>query len=52
VLVILGIVGILIGASFAAVARRFPAHELSMERWGGGIFIGGLAMIGFAFPAL
>lgn len=51
-LIVLGIIGTIAGASFAATARRFPNHELTLERWGGGLFIGGIAMIAFAFPSI
>lgn len=51
-LITLGLLGTVVGASFAAGARRFPSYELAMERWGGGIFLSGLALIGLAFPAI
>ena len=50
--IILGTIGTIVGATFAATARRFPSYELPLERWGGGLFIGGVAMIAFAFPSL
>jgi hypothetical protein len=50
--IILGITGIAVGAGFAASARRFPEREPILERFGGGLFFGGVALIAFAFPAL
>jgi hypothetical protein len=49
---IFGAIGIVAGVAAAASARRFPAHEVQLEQWGGGLFILGLALVGLGLPML
>jgi hypothetical protein len=52
VLLGLGAVGILLGATAAMGARRYPLYQARLERWGGGLLIVGLSLIGLAIPML
>lgn len=38
------------GTACAAGASRFPAHQAKLEQWGGSLFVGGIALLGFSFP--
>ena len=48
-LVTLGIVVTLLGALLAWCAERYPAYRAALERWGGGCFVTGLALLAFFF---
>ena len=47
-----GIVGLVGGIFAAAVADVFPAHRNALQGWGGGLLVGSVALLGFAFPML
>jgi hypothetical protein len=48
----LGAIGIFIGAAACVAAAWLPAHKARLERWGGTLFLAGLATVGFAVPML
>jgi hypothetical protein len=52
VFIVLGAGGIILGSAFAASAGRFPAYRIKLEEYGGGLFIGGVALLGLAFPMI
>jgi hypothetical protein len=39
---------ILLGAGVACAADYTPTHVVALERWGGGLLVGGLAFLGAA----
>ena len=45
----LGAVGTVFGTACLAGACRFPAHRERLEQWGGGLFLGGVALLSLAF---
>jgi hypothetical protein len=47
---IVGTLGILLGTAVAISAGRFPTQRVSLERWGGMLMVGGIALVAFAFP--
>lgn len=47
---ILGTLGILLGTAVAISAGKFPTQRAALERWGGLLTVGGVALIAFAFP--
>jgi hypothetical protein len=47
---ILGTLGVLLGVTIAMSATRFPTRRATLERCGGTLLIGGIALIAFAFP--
>lgn len=49
---LIGTSGILVGGVIAAIAGKFPARKASLERWGGLLLIGGIAVLAFAFPSV
>ncbi len=49
---VFGIVGVVLGIAAAVSATWFPAHKSRLERWGGALFILGLALTGFALPMI
>jgi hypothetical protein len=51
-LCIAGIAGVVIGTFAAALADVFPAHRNKLQDWGGGLLIGSVALLGFAFPMM
>jgi hypothetical protein len=52
-LFIFGAVGLLLaGAAATAAAARFPERQALLERCAGGLFVGGLTILGLAFPIL
>ena len=51
-LVLLAALAIITGTAAATSAGRFPAHRGQLERVGSGLLIGGLALLGFAFPVV
>ena len=50
VLLVLSIIATVVGTACAASAQRFPAHQGKLEQLGGGLFVGGIALLGFSFP--
>jgi hypothetical protein len=50
VFLIMGAIGIAIGTVSALAAEKFPVHQTLMERWGGDLLVGGIALLGFGFP--
>lgn len=51
-LVLLGILGTVLGLALAAFAHRMPSRRPMIEKWGGGLFVVGIALLGAAFPML
>jgi hypothetical protein len=49
-LAIMGAIGIVLGASLAMIADRFPARRSTLQYWGGGLVIGGVTLVAFATP--
>jgi hypothetical protein len=47
---ILGTLGIVIGVAVATTAGRFPARRAKLERCGGMLMVGGIALVAFAIP--
>jgi hypothetical protein len=47
---ILGILGIFFGVTIAMSGAKFPTRRATLERCGGTLLIGGVALIAFAFP--
>jgi len=47
---ILGTLGILLGVMVAMSATKFPTRRATLERCGGTLLIGGVALVAFAFP--
>jgi hypothetical protein len=47
-----GVIGLVAGIFFAAVADVFPAHRSVLQVWGSGLLIGSVALLGLAFPML
>jgi hypothetical protein len=47
---ILGATAIVFGAFAALSAGNFPSHRGRIERWGGALLLGGIALIALAFP--
>ncbi|HXP32025.1 MAG TPA: hypothetical protein VN832_13100 [Stellaceae bacterium] len=45
----LGAVGTVFGTAFLAGSCRFPAYRKTLEQWGGGLFLGGVALLSLAF---
>jgi len=45
-----GFGGLTIGCFAAAVADIFPSHRHELERWGSGLLVGSVALLGLAFP--
>jgi len=50
VLLLLSIIATGVGTACAAVARRYPTHRKMLEQCGGGLFVGGIALLGFSLP--
>jgi hypothetical protein len=48
----LGLLGVVAGAVIAYVAERWPAHVAALETGAGALLIGGLALTGYALPAM
>jgi hypothetical protein len=47
-----GLFGVVLGMAGAVSATWFPAYKSRLERWGGALFIVGLAVTGFALPMI
>jgi hypothetical protein len=39
-----------LGAALAGAASRVPSHAIALERWGGTLLVGGLALLGAVLP--
>jgi hypothetical protein len=48
----LGLLGVVAGAVVAYTAERWPAHIAVLETGAGVLLIGGLALTGYALPAM
>jgi hypothetical protein len=48
----MGAAGTMVGAVFLAWACASPAHKRSLEHWGGGLFLGGIALLSFGFAMI
>ncbi|HVA13692.1 MAG TPA: hypothetical protein VNF99_10620 [Stellaceae bacterium] len=42
----IGFGGLAIGVAVAAIADVFPAHRSELQRWGGSLLIGSVALLG------
>lgn len=51
-LLILGTIGVTLGAASALTAAKFPVHQARLERWGGDLIVTGIALLGFSFPMI
>ncbi len=51
-LAILGVLGAVLGLALALLAPRVPTRQPVIAKWGGGLFIAGLALLGTALPIL
>jgi hypothetical protein len=49
---ITGCVGLIAGIVAAALADVFPRHRAALQDWGGGLAVGGVAVLGLAFPMI
>ena len=49
---IIGLLSVTIGAVVAYASERFPAHVESLETGAGFLLISGLALSGYALPAI
>ena len=47
---IVSLLSVVLGATIAFVADRFPAHDEALETGAGILLIGGLAFLGSALP--
>ena len=52
VFLILGMIGVALGATSALIAAKFPSHQARLERWGGDLIVTGIALLGFSFPMI
>jgi len=50
VLLVLSLIATGVGTACAAIAQRYPAHRRKLEQYGGGLFVAGIALLGFSFP--
>lgn len=49
-LLVMSVIVACIGTACAAGAQQFPAYQRKLEQWGGGLFVAGIALLGFSFP--
>jgi hypothetical protein len=49
---ILGTIIFLLGTATVVASGRYPSRKPKLESWGGGLLVGGIALIGFAFPMI
>jgi putative Mn2+ efflux pump MntP len=49
---VLSLMSMVLGATIAYVADRFPAHVETLETSAGALLIGGLALLGCALPTI
>jgi hypothetical protein len=53
VIFILGVIGLILGAITAWGAEHFPRRNRArIEQWGGNLFVGSPALLGFGFPLI
>jgi hypothetical protein len=52
VLIFLGALGVVFGTAAAVGACWFPSQRARLERWGGALFILGLALAGLGLPMI
>jgi hypothetical protein len=52
VFLILGMIGIALGAISALAATKLPGHQARLERWSGDLIVTGVALLGFSFPMI
>jgi hypothetical protein len=43
-------IGLAVGCVTAAVSDIFPAHRSELQRWGGGLLVGSVALLGLVVP--
>lgn len=48
----ISVISVVLGASVAYAAQRFPAHVEALETSAGVLLIGGLALLGSGLPAV
>lgn len=51
-LFILGTVIFMVGTAIVIASGRYPSYKPTLESWGGGFLVGGIALIGLAFPMI
>lgn len=49
---ILGLIAVVLGATAALAAAKFPLRQAQLERWGGNLMVAGIALLGFSFPMI
>jgi len=49
-LTLLILTSLVLGAGLAGAASRVPSHAVTLERWGGSLLVGGLALLGALLP--
>ncbi|MDE2228938.1 MAG: hypothetical protein KGL11_07860 [Alphaproteobacteria bacterium] len=52
VLLIVGVIGVVFGATSVLAAAKFPLHQTQLERWGGDLLVSGVALLAFSFPMI
>jgi hypothetical protein len=52
VLFILGTMTFVVGTAIVVASGRYPSRKTRLESWGGGCVVGGIALIGLAFPMI
>jgi hypothetical protein len=52
VLFIVGTIICLLGTASVIASGRYPSYKPSLDSWGGGFVVGGIALIGLAFPMI
>lgn len=49
---ILGTIVFLLGVAIVVASGRYSSRKPALESWGAGFLVGGIALIGFAFPMI
>jgi len=52
VLASLGALILVCGAAVAVAGEQRPRYARRLQRWGGGLFLAGAALLGLAFPLM
>jgi hypothetical protein len=52
VLFILGMLIFMVGSTVVVASGRYPSRKARLESWGGSFVVGGIALIGLAFPMI
>jgi hypothetical protein len=51
-LFILGTIILMVGTATVVASGRYPSYKPLLEPWGGGFFVGGIALMGLTFPMI